>query len=91
KKPGWKFNEYEMKGIPVRLEVGPKDIENKQVVLARRDTGEKIIVPLNELDTKLVELLDDIQTNLYQKALSHREEKTSIATTLDAQQLRRHI
>jgi prolyl-tRNA synthetase len=83
KKPGWKFNEYEMKGVPVRLEVGPKDIENKQVVLARRDTGEKIIVALDELETKLVTLLDEIQTNLYQKALSHREEKTSTATTLD--------
>lgn len=82
KKPGWKFNEYEMKGIPVRLEVGPKDIENKQVVLVRRDTLEKVIVPLAELETKLVELLDDIQTNLYNKALKHREERTSVALTL---------
>nr|WP_248733731.1 proline--tRNA ligase [Neobacillus rhizosphaerae] len=82
KKPGWKFNEYEMKGIPVRLEVGPKDIENKQVVLVRRDTLEKVIVPLDQLDTKLVELLDDIQSNLYNKALMHREERTSIAENL---------
>jgi prolyl-tRNA synthetase len=82
KKPGWKFNEYEMKGIPVRLEVGPKDIENKQVVLVRRDTLEKVIVPLDELETKLVELLDDIQANLYNKALNHREERTTVALTL---------
>ncbi|MFJ5712967.1 proline--tRNA ligase [Neobacillus sp. NPDC093127] len=82
KKPGWKFNEYEMKGIPVRLEVGPKDIENKQVVLVRRDTLEKVIVPLDELETKLVELLDDIQSNLYNKALNHREDRTTVALTL---------
>ena len=83
KKPGWKFNEYEMKGIPVRLEVGPKDIENKQVVLVRRDTLEKVFVPLDQLETKLVELLDEIQTNLYNKALTHREERTTVAVTLD--------
>ncbi|MFF2450246.1 proline--tRNA ligase [Neobacillus sp. NPDC058068] len=82
KKPGWKFNEYEMKGIPVRLEVGPKDIENKQVVLVRRDTLEKVIVPLAELETKLVELLNDIQSNLYNKALNHREDRTTVALTL---------
>ncbi|MDQ6597311.1 proline--tRNA ligase [Bacillus salipaludis] len=83
KKPGWKFNEYEMKGIPVRLEVGPKDIENKQVVLVRRDTLEKVVVPMDQLETKLVELLDDIQTNLYNKALTHREERTSVALNFD--------
>jgi prolyl-tRNA synthetase len=71
-----------MKGIPVRLEVGPKDIENKQVVLVRRDTLEKVFVPLAELETKLAELLDDIQSNLYNKALNHREERTSVAVTL---------
>ncbi|MED1470933.1 proline--tRNA ligase [Bacillus salipaludis] len=83
KKPGWKFNEYEMKGIPVRLEVGPKDIENKQVVLVRRDTLEKVVVPMDQLETKLVELIDDIQTNLYNKALNHREERTSVALNFD--------
>jgi prolyl-tRNA synthetase len=83
KKPGWKFNEYEMKGIPVRLEVGPKDIEKGQVVLARRDTGEKIFVSLEELETKLPVLLEDIQRNLYEKAKNHREEKTNTALTLD--------
>jgi prolyl-tRNA synthetase len=83
KKPGWKFNEYEMKGIPLRLEVGPKDIEKGQVILARRDTGEKLIVSMEELDGKLNQILDDIQRNLYQKASKHREERTSIATNLD--------
>lgn len=83
KKPGWKFNEYEMKGIPLRLEVGPKDIENGQVILARRDTGEKIIVSMQELEGKLNEILDDIQNNLYQKASNHREERTSIVSNLD--------
>jgi prolyl-tRNA synthetase len=83
KKPGWKFNEYEMKGIPLRLEVGPKDIENGQVILVRRDTGEKIIVTMQELEEKLNEILDDIQQNLYRKANNHREERTSTATNLD--------
>ncbi|MCU9614754.1 proline--tRNA ligase [Caldibacillus lycopersici] len=83
KTPGWKFNEYEMKGIPIRLEVGPKDIENGQVVLVRRDTGEKSFVPMNQLETVVTELLDDIQRNLFTKAKQHREDKTSIATSLD--------
>ncbi|MGE8203523.1 proline--tRNA ligase [Heyndrickxia sp. NPDC080065] len=83
KMPGWKFNESEMKGIPVRLEVGPKDIEKGQVVLVRRDTGEKIFVPMAELETKIIELLDDIQKNLFEKAKAHREERTSIALNMD--------
>lgn len=83
KKPGWKFNEYEMKGIPVRLEVGPKDIEKGQVVLVRRDTGEKIVVSVDELETKLSALLEDIQTNLFNKALSHREENTTVVDSFD--------
>lgn len=84
KKPGWKFNEYEMKGIPVRLEVGPKDIENNQVVLARRDSGEKIIVSLDELEVKLLAMLEAIQNDLYNKALNHREENTFTVQTFDA-------
>lgn len=83
KKPGWKFNEYEMKGIPLRLEVGPKDIEKGHVILARRDTGEKLIVSMEELEGKLNQILDDIQKNLFQKASKHREERTSIASNLD--------
>lgn len=83
KMPGWKFNEYEMKGIPVRLEIGPKDIEKGQVVLARRDTSEKIIVPIDELETKIPALLEEIQNNLFEKAKKHREEKTTVAYNMD--------
>jgi prolyl-tRNA synthetase len=83
KKPGWKFNEYEMKGIPLRLEVGPRDIEQEQVVLVRRDTGEKQTVSITELETKIQQLLTEIQNSLYEKARKHREEKTSIAKTYD--------
>ncbi|WP_226683038.1 proline--tRNA ligase [Sutcliffiella horikoshii] len=84
KKPGWKFNEYEMKGIPLRLEAGPRDIEQQQVVLVRRDTGEKLITPMEGLEVKIQEILEDIQKNLLEKARSHREAKTSVATTFDA-------
>src|SRR5699024_9946692 len=62
--PGWKFNESEMKGYPVRIEIGPKDIEKEQVVLVRRDTGEKEFVPMDELTNRLPVLLEDIQQNL---------------------------
>ncbi|MBM6616825.1 proline--tRNA ligase [Bacillus suaedaesalsae] len=84
KKPGWKFNEYEMKGIPLRLEVGPKDIENKQVVLVRRDTAEKIVVATDQLHETIEQLLEDIQQNLYDKALQLREEKTKSVTNLES-------
>ncbi|TRZ36968.1 proline--tRNA ligase [Niallia circulans] len=83
KKPGWKFNEYEMKGIPVRLEVGPKDIEQKQVVLVRRDTGEKLAVPLDGLEHTIANLLNDIQENLLTRATEHREANTHIALDFD--------
>ncbi|MCF6136263.1 proline--tRNA ligase [Pseudalkalibacillus berkeleyi] len=83
KKPGWKFNEYEMKGIPLRLEVGPKDIEKEQVVLVRRDTGEKVFIPLNELDTTITKLLAEIQNNLYRKAVKLREKRTSVALSFE--------
>lgn len=79
KKPGWKFNEYEMKGIPLRLEVGPKDIEKEQVVLVRRDTGEKLVTPLAGLAERISGLLDEIQQTLLKNALSHLTEKTAIA------------
>lgn len=81
--PGWKFNQWEMKGVPIRLEVGPRDIENNQCVLARRDNGEKIQVSLEDLDATVEKLLDEIQDNLFQKALERREQKTSTATNLD--------
>ncbi len=78
KKPGWKFNEYEMKGIPIRLEVGPRDIEQEQVVLVRRDTGDKITVSLINLERQIQSLLDEIQKKLFERARQHREEHTEM-------------
>ncbi|KRG13213.1 proline--tRNA ligase [Lederbergia galactosidilytica] len=83
KSPGWKFNECEMKGIPVRIEMGPKDIEKNQVVLVRRDTGEKEFVALQDLESRLPILMEEIQENLFKRALLHREQKTAIATNMD--------
>lgn len=83
KSAGWKFSEYEMKGIPVRLELGPKDIEKNQVVLVRRDTGEKTIVSIDELEKKVSELLDTIQNNLLQRATERRDSKTYVAHTME--------
>jgi len=81
--PGWKFNQWEMKGVPVRIEIGPKDIENNQCVMARRDTSEKIIVSLTQVKETLESLLNDIQHNMYQKALKMRESKTSFAENME--------
>ena len=83
KTPGWKFSEYEMKGVPVRLEIGPKDLEKNQAVLARRDTGEKIVVSLDQLEEKVKELLEDIQTTLYEKAKARRDSKTYTAHNME--------
>jgi prolyl-tRNA synthetase len=83
KTPGWKFSEYEMKGVPVRLELGPKDIEKEQVVLVRRDTREKVFVPMSELEERLPQLLDEIQQNLLEKARAHLKEKTFVAKNMD--------
>lgn len=83
KMPGWKFNEYEMKGIPVRVEMGPKDIEKEQVVLVRRDTGEKEFISLSEVEERLPALLEEIQQGLFDKALAHRNEKTTVATNME--------
>ncbi|MBO5358382.1 MAG: proline--tRNA ligase [Clostridia bacterium] len=81
--PGWKFAEYEMKGVPLRLELGPRDIENNCCVIARRDNGEKVTVSLDELETKIPELLKAVQDGLYNKALAHRSEATFDAHSLD--------
>lgn len=83
KKPGWKFNESEMKGIPVRLEIGPRDIEENKVVLVRRDTGEKLTVEQQNLETELEQLLENIQKNLYNKALKHRINKTHAVESME--------
>ena len=76
---GWKFAEYEMKGVPLRLEIGPKDIENNRCVVVRRDSGEKIFVSLDELETKIPELLDAVHDGLYQKAIDRRAAMTFTA------------
>ena len=79
---GWKFAEYEMKGVPLRLEIGPKDIEKNQCVIVRRDNGEKIFVSLDELETKIPELLQAVRDGLYNKALERRA-----AMTFDARDM----
>ena len=81
--PGWKFAQYEMKGVPLRLEIGPKDIENNQCVLVSRVTREKYFVSLDELETKIPELLSAVHDQLYNKALDNMVAKTHTATTLD--------
>ena len=83
KMPGWKFNEYEMKGVPVRLEVGPKDLEKNQVVLVRRDTGEKQFIPMDGLMETLENVLNDIQKQLFHKAKQRLQEKTYTAVTME--------
>lgn len=83
KMPGWKFAECEMKGIPVRVEIGPKDIEANQAVLVRRDTREKIVISLDELENKVLELLEDVQNSMLEKARAHRDENTNIAHTIE--------
>jgi prolyl-tRNA synthetase len=74
--PGWKFSEYELQGVPVRLEAGPRDVEKGQVVAARRDTGEKTFIPVAEAAPRLRALLDDIQSGLFQRALKFRRDNT---------------
>ncbi len=80
KSPGWKFSEQEMRGIPVRIEIGPRDIEANKAVLARRDTGEKIEINLDDLETEVANLLDKIQVEMLERARAHREEHTYTAT-----------
>jgi len=74
--PGWKFNDWEMRGVPLRIEIGPKDLDRGQVVLVRRDSGEKFFVPREELPTLLPGLLDQIQDDMLKKALEFREANT---------------
>jgi len=81
--PGWKFAEYEMKGVPLRLELGPRDIENNCCVIARRDNGEKITVSLDELETKIPELLAAVNEGLYEKALNRRNTMMYDAHNMD--------
>ena len=82
-KPGFKFAEWELKGVPVRIAIGPRDLENQTVEIARRDTKEKQLASLTYLENKVIHLLDNIQENIYQKALDSRTEKTYICDTWD--------
>ena len=81
--PGYKFNDWEMRGVPIRIELGPRDIENEKCIVVRRDTNEKIEVNLNELSEKLQNILDDIQQNMYNICKERNIKRTSIATNLN--------
>ena len=81
KAPGWKFAEYEMRGVPLRVEIGPKDMEKGQCCIARRDTGEKTFVPLAELEGTVAKLLDDIHANMFAMAKKNLEDNTFTAET----------
>ena len=83
KKPGWKFAEYELKGVPVRLAMGPRDLENGTVEVARRDTLTKEVVALEGIDIYIENLLNDIQQNIYTKAKNYRSEHTTVANSYD--------
>lgn len=88
-RPGWKFNEWEKRGVPLRVELGPKDVQSGNVVVVRRDTGEKKILPQAGLATELNRLLEEMQKNLYQRARAFREQNTR--TIDDYQQFKKEI
>ena len=83
KKPGWKFAEYELKGVPVRVAIGARDLENGTAEIARRDTMEKETVSMDGIEEKIVALLDDVQKNIFQKALKYREDNTREVNSYD--------
>ncbi|MEI6680227.1 MAG: proline--tRNA ligase [Mariniphaga sp.] len=82
-RPGWKFAEYELKGVPVRLAIGPRDLENGSIEVARRDTLEKSVEKLDNIDQVVEDLLDAIQKNIYSKAFNFRAENTTIVDSYD--------
>jgi prolyl-tRNA synthetase len=82
-KPGWKFNEYELKGVPVRIAIGPKDVEKGTVELARRDTLTKEFIPKEDVVTKVEALMEEIQENLYKKAIDFRSNNTTEVDSYD--------
>ena len=83
KGPGWKFSEQEMRGIPIRIELGPKDIEANQAVIVRRDTREKIVVSLDEIESKVAEVLESIQNDMLERARNHRDAHTYEAHSME--------
>ena len=82
-KPGFKFNDYELKGVPIRIAIGPRDLENNLVELARRDTLEKKSIPMKEITNHIKIILEDIQNNLFDRANSFREERITAVETFD--------
>jgi len=80
--PGWKFAEWELRGVPVRIEIGPRDVEQRQAVLVRRDTRERRAVPLDDLPQRVLALLEELQTALFQRALEFRRANTHYVETL---------
>jgi prolyl-tRNA synthetase len=88
KTPGWKFNEWEMKGVPLRLEIGPRDVASNQVMVVRRDTHEKQAVPVSDLATRIPELLKEIQDNMFETAKRMLEENTERVSTYERLQER---
>src|SRR5207247_4280481 len=82
-RPGWKFSEWELRGVPLRVEIGPKDIEKSAVLVVRRDTREKQSLPMEGLPARLRALLGEIQINLFDRAVKFREEHTQRVATYD--------
>jgi prolyl-tRNA synthetase len=82
-RPGWKFSEWELRGVPLRVEIGPKDIEKSQVLVARRDNREKAGIPMAELATRIPELLDAIQQSLLERARTFQAEHTRRADSYE--------
>ena len=81
--PGYKFNYWEMKGVPIRLEIGPRDIENGECILVRRDTSEKVTIKLDNLKAELEKMLTSIHNNMFEECKNRLKEKTTIALNLD--------
>jgi prolyl-tRNA synthetase len=80
---GWKAAEYEMKGVPLRVEIGPKDMEKEQCCICRRDSGEKVFVPLAQLEETVQRLLDEVHQGLYDRAKKNLEDHTKVCHTLE--------
>ena len=87
--PGWKFNQYEMKGYPIRIEIGPKDIENNQAVAVRRDKLEKEIISLDNIAGTISDMLETMQKDMFEKARAHREAHTYVVD--DYEQFKRDL
>jgi len=83
KSPGWKFSEQEMRGIPVRIEIGPKDIEANQAIIVRRDTREKIVASLDAIEETVAQVLDTMQKDMLERARKHRDTHTTYATNFE--------